>query len=331
VILDFGSYTDFLTSKDGREPFRGPPSLCHVVDLRQRLKGDRRGSVFGQGPTKIVPVALHCERRGTDGCTKVEGKNLRVCIPTKLQRHQCQQNRLSSARWPYNKGMADVADVEREPKGRGAFRLGKEERWCIKVLVALGPRPYGRERDHVREIQCGNRRLTHVGVGVAWQGPQPGVDGVDRLNHAGEIPALDDLLDQPKLFVRSAEILVPHGHRRGAESLSGDVGTEFLQGCISVDRLVVGVRIQKRRRLVGHDLFQDRGDRLSLGEPLPADLGDELRGVGLVEENCPGRPAVREGETIEFVQDPGGCGGREANDRENAQIGVAQSRLEATC
>ena len=59
--------------------------------------------------------------------------------------------------------------------------------------------------------------------------------------------------------------------------------------------------IEKRGGLVSHHLLEDRHDRLALGEPLPADPGQELGGIGLVERNGAGRPAVWKGQPIEQI------------------------------
>ena len=67
----------------------------------------------------------------------------------------------------------------------------------------------------------------------------------------------------------------------------------------------------------------------ALGEPLPPDFGQQPGGIGLVEQDRAGRPAIRKGEPIELVQDArGGCG-RESDDCEHAQMRVAEPRLEA--
>ena len=72
------------------------------------------------------------------------------------------------------------------------------------MLVPLRARPDRRQRDHVREIERRDRRLAHIGVDVAGQRSEPGLDRIDAFGHAGEIAALDDLLDQPELLVGDA-------------------------------------------------------------------------------------------------------------------------------
>ena len=52
------------------------------------------------------------------------------------------------------------------------------------------------------EIERGDRRLPDIGVDVAWQRAEPGIDGVDGLGHRREVATLDDFLDQPQLLLR---------------------------------------------------------------------------------------------------------------------------------
>jgi hypothetical protein len=48
-------------------------------------------------------------------------------------------------------------------------------------------------------------------------------------------------------------------------------------------RFVGGVGVDQDGGLVGHHLFQDRGDAFPFGEPLAADLGQQPDGVVLVD------------------------------------------------
>ena len=81
----------------------------------------------------------------------------------------------------------------------------------------------------------------------------------------------------------------------------------------------------KRRGFVGHHLLQDRGDRFALGKPLPPDFCQQPRGIGLVEHDRAGRPAIGEGEPVELVENPGRRGGRETDDRQHPQMRIAQA------
>jgi len=63
----------------------------------------------------------------------------------------------------------------------------------------------------VSEVEGSKRVAAHIGIYVSRQAAEPGFDGVHRLDHAGEIAALNDLLDQPQLFVGTTGVPVPDG------------------------------------------------------------------------------------------------------------------------
>jgi hypothetical protein len=81
----------------------------------------------------------------------------------------------------------------------------------------------------VGEVQRRDRRLADVGVDVTWQASEPGLDGIHAFGDAGEIPALDDLLDQPQLLVSGARVVIPDGDGRRHIGLADCVGAEFLK------------------------------------------------------------------------------------------------------
>ena len=99
-----------------------------------------------------------------------------------------------------------------------------------------------------------------------------------------------------------------------------------MQGFIGVGGLVRRVAIEQRRRLIGHHLFQDRGDGFALGEPLPADARQQFGRVGLVEADSARDPAIFEGLAIELIQQSRPCGRGESDDGEAAQMRPAQTR-----
>ena len=178
------------------------------------------------------------------------------------------------------------------------------------------------------EINGRDRGLADVGVGVAGQTPQPSLDRVHALGDDSEVAALDDLLHQPQLLGGDGGIAVPYRHRGGDVGHAGVVGAQLLQGGVGIGGLVRGIAVEQRRRLVGHHLFQDRGDGLALGEPLPPDLRQQLGRVGLVEHDRPRRPAILEGQPVQFVEQAGKGRARESDDGERAQVMVAQARFE---
>ena len=137
------------------------------------------------------------------------------------------------------------------------------------------------------EIHGRERRLPHIGVGVPGQGPKPSVDRIDGLDHAGEVTALDNFLNEPELLIRLLRIRIPNGNCRRHIGLTDIVGAQFLERRIGVHGLVQGVSVDQRRRLIGHDLFKDRSDGFALGEPVTTDLRQELGRVLLVEHDRP--------------------------------------------
>ena len=60
------------------------------------------------------------------------------------------------------------------------------------------------------EIKGRDRGLTHIGVDMPRQAAKPGFDRVDGFRHAGEVAALDCLLDEPELLVGNTSILIPN-------------------------------------------------------------------------------------------------------------------------
>src|SRR3546814_8108091 len=94
----------------------------------------------------------------------------------------------------------------------------------------LGPfrsRPHGGQGYHVGEIECADRRLPDVCVDMTRQAAKPSVDRVHRLGHGRKITALNDFLDEAKLFGRDVGILVPYRDRSCDISLAGIICAEF--------------------------------------------------------------------------------------------------------
>ena len=187
-----------------RNPFGRPGSLCRIDDRGERLQRDGLDRIVRERAAEVVPVAAHGERGGTDRAAEIEGEDLGAWIAPELQRDQRQQHALAGAGRADHKGVADIADMERETEWRRAFGLGKQQRRAVEMLVALGSGPHGRERNHVGEIERRDRRLADIGVDMARQASEPGLDGVDALGDAGEVAALDHLLDEAQLFVGGA-------------------------------------------------------------------------------------------------------------------------------
>ena len=150
------------------------------------------------------------------------------------------------------------------------------------------------------------------------------------LAHAGEVAALDGLLDQAQALVGDARVLVPDRDGGGDIGLADKVGAELLQRGVGIERLVGGIGVHQHRRLVGHHLLQDRHDRLALGEPLAADLAEQPGRVGLVEADRRVSPSDRERPSrLRSSSRPGQvCDGKPMIG-ERAQMRAAEPRLEA--
>ena len=259
---------------------------------------------------------------------KSKAKTWAARIAPELQRHQGQQHALAGAGRADHQGVADVADMKRQPERRCAFGLGEQERRTAEVVVPFGACPDRRQRHHVGKVQGRDRRLANIGIDVAGQASEPGLDGVHALGDAGEVAALDDLLDQPQLLVSDTRVFVPDRDGGRHIGLADRVGAEFLERRVGIHRLVVGVGIEQRRGFVGHHLLQDRDDRLALGEPLAADAGQDLGGVGLVERDGAGRPAVRKRQPVELIEEARMGHRRKSHHGEGPQMRLAEPRLE---
>ena len=66
----------------------------------------------------------------------------------------------------------------------------------------FGAGPDRRQRDHMREIEGRDRRLPDVGVDMTRERTEPRLERVHPFDHAGEVTALDDFLDQGELGVK---------------------------------------------------------------------------------------------------------------------------------
>src|SRR6267142_840961 len=162
--------------------------------------------------------------------------------------------------------------------------------------------------------------LTDVGVDMPWQAAEPSLDRIHRLNRAGEIPALDYLFDEAELFVGRRGLAIPNCDSCRDNGYPDLVRAQLLERGIGIHRLVMRVGIEKGRSLVGYHLLQDRGYRLSFGEPLPPDPGQEFRGIRLVEHDRAGRPTISERQAVQVVENPGRGRRRETYNGQDAQM-----------
>ena len=198
--------------------------------------------------------------------------------------------------------MADIANVCGESERGRAFGLTVEQRWTVEVVVPIRTRPDRRDRDHMREVQRGDRRLADIGVKMAGQGAQPRFERVQGFGDAGEIAPLHDLLCCLEICLGRSGVFVPDGNRGGDVSRARHVRAQFLQRFVGICRLVGRITVEQGRGFVGHHLFQDRCDGLALGEPLPADAGEHPGGICLVEADRARAPAILETLRVQLVE-----------------------------
>ena len=93
------------------------------------------------------------------------------------------------------------------------------------MLVPFRPSPHRRERHHMREVERRNRRLADVGIDMAGERSEPRLDGVDALAHAGEVAALDGLLDEPQPILGDTGVFAPNGDGRRDIGLADEIGS----------------------------------------------------------------------------------------------------------
>ncbi|EGF94497.1 hypothetical protein BDIM_13210 [Brevundimonas diminuta ATCC 11568] len=199
-----------------------------------------------------------------------------------------------------------------QPERRGAGRARRGQRRAVQGAVASRPGPDGRDRQEVGEVERRDQGPPHVGVGLARQGSKPGLHGVQVLDPGDEPLGVEHALDRPRLGRRSGRAGVEHGHGQGQVAEGAGVRAERRQGAVALLRLGHGVRIEKRRLLLGDRLAEQDADALAFGEPSLAQLDDLELGRGLVEGDPARRPAIGERQGAQRVQQAGPGGGGQA-------------------
>src|SRR3546814_13879126 len=89
------------------------------------------------------------------------------------------------------------------------------------------------------------------------------------------------------------------------------------------------ITVEQLRGLVVHDLAQQRGDRLALVEPLPAQLGQRLGRVTLVERDEARDPAISKILMVECIEDARPAHAGEAEHRQRADMRFTKPRLQS--
>lgn len=154
----------------------------------------------------------------------------------------------------------------------------------------------------MREVQRMNKGCADIGVKMAREAPEPGVDRIDAFADGDKAAAIEDAFNLLRFGVGVGDIDIRNNDAAGEIPKSDIVAPKFLQRRIRVRRLVVGVSVEEDAFLIEQRLLDDCGDRLPLGEPLPAVFADLFGRDLLVERNEPRRPAIGEAEAIERVE-----------------------------
>ncbi|MNQ96600.1 hypothetical protein D3C85_1122150 [compost metagenome] len=152
-----------LTHRLG-DPFGGPGAFVVCVDPGQGL--EREGRPRLQRP----PTPAGRQGRRTRRTPLVEEDHSRARIAKPLQGQERQQDALARSRRSHDHGVADVADMEHQPKGRGARSAGDRQRRPVKAGVPGRTGPDRRHRQEVGEIQGRDQGAAYIGVGFARQG-----------------------------------------------------------------------------------------------------------------------------------------------------------------
>ena len=98
--------------------------------------------------------------------------------------------------------------------------------------------------------------LAHVGVGVAGQAAEPGLDRIQALADGGDAAAVDDALQAEQLLLGAGGVLIGDDDGGGQVAEGDIIGAERFQGRVGVGRLALGVGIDQRRLAVEHHLAQ---------------------------------------------------------------------------
>ncbi|KWT98633.1 hypothetical protein APY03_0275 [Variovorax sp. WDL1] len=300
------------------DPFGRPGAVAFAVDACQWLEGD-----FAIRP-EVVVLAAQPENRGAHRAAHVEREDARAAIAAELHCQRGEKNRLAHAGRPRDQRVAHVADVRDQPERRRAIGASNDQRRAVEVVVLLRPGPYRRQGHHVRQVQRRDDGLTHVGVGVARNGRQPRIHGVERFRDGDEAASLNDTLHHAQLLVGHGRVGIEHRHRGGEVAEGNLIAAQLLQGCVGVGRLVAGVGIDQRAFLLEDRFAQERDDVLALGEPLAAQASQLPFRLGFVQAEKARAPAVGKAEAVEVIQNPRPGRGREAPHRHHAQVLVAQ-------
>lgn len=180
----------------------------------------------------------------------------------------------------------------------------------------------------MREVERMNQRLANIGVDVARQRGQPGLDSVYAFALGCESEPVDDPLDRANLVLDRGTIPVGDGDRRRQIAESDMVSAQRLEREVGIDHFVVGIAVNELHGLVVKHLAQHRGDGLALVEPLAPEACERLRRQRLVECNEASDPAIGEILVIECIENAWPAQAWKAEDRQRADMQMAEPWFE---
>src|SRR5262249_34508886 len=111
-----GARRDALQVDKDLDPLLGPTPLVAPVDPRKWREG--QAALVVAGDVVVLGAAGVCEH--VCRVVLIEEEYLGAGVAEELSHEQSNQRRLAGARWPEDQGVADVADMEIQAKGRRA-------------------------------------------------------------------------------------------------------------------------------------------------------------------------------------------------------------------
>ena len=319
-LLDLGAIGQALLREDGHHPVERVRPAVWRVDAGERLE---RGNAIA---SEIDGYAAHAEQCGARGSALVEHEDLGPGEAPPLKGEKGEQDGFARAGRSDHHGVADIADMKVEPERRRSVGLRDGERRRVEVTVAGVPGPRCRERCDVREVERRDHGVADVCVRVPRKARQPGFDCVERLGDSDEAAGRNDPLRRAQLLIGVLRCCSHDNQRRGQEAEADQFRTQLLQGLVDLLGFCDGVRVGEGRRFLGQHLLDQRAHRLVLGKPEPAPFDEFALRFLAIEAQIAGHPAIGHRGGVEVIEHAGMGEGREALDREHAEMFRAQHR-----
>ena len=216
--------------------------------------------------------------------------------------------------------------MEVEPEWRRSVGLRDSQRRRIEMPVPRVTRPGGRERGDVRQVEGRDHGMADVRPGMPRKARQPGFDRVEGLGNSDKPAGRNDPLGAAELLIGVFRCYSHDNQRRGQEAEADQFGAQLLQRLVDLFGFCDGVRIGEGRRFLGQHLLDQRAHRLVLGKPEPAPFDQFALRLLAIEAQVAGHPAIGHRGGVEVIEHAGMGEGREALDREHAEMFRAQHR-----